>query len=78
MLLFKQRKTKLYNGSTVKFGDKVSFVNSDKEIVVGTINRRAYSVLDQVTGKVLKKGTLFFLNIGYDIKDYKNLKLYCK
>jgi len=59
--IFKQRKTTLYNGEVVRFGDSVSFINSDKEEVFGTIQRR-------------KDGTLFFHNNGFDIKEYHNLK----
>ena len=59
--IFKQRKATLYNGEVVRLGDRVSFISSDKEKIVGYIARR-------------KDGTLFFHNISFDIKDYHNLK----
>jgi len=59
--IFKQRKATLYNGEVVKFGDKVSFINSDKVKIYGIIKRR-------------KDGTLFFHNNCFDIKEYRNLK----
>ena len=59
-MIFKQRKAKLYNGTTVQEGDKVMFVNSDGEECVGRIERDCNN---------LKR--LFFWNSRYDIADYK-------
>lgn len=72
MNLFKQRKTKLYNGTEVKEGDKVAFINSDGEMCEGLIQRRQFESIHKDTGEKLKKGTLFFWNIGFNISDYKN------
>lgn len=57
--LFQQRSAKLYNGTQVKDGDKISFVDSDRQTHVGEIARR-------------KDGTLYFWNITKDIKEYTN------
>jgi len=59
--LFQQRQTRLTNGDLVKEGDLCQFVNSDGETVISPIKRR----LD---------GSLFFLNIGYEITDYPTLQ----
>ena len=72
MNLFKQRKTKLYDGTVGKEGDKVAFVNSDGERCEGFIERRKFDVIHKDTGEKLKKGTLFFWNIGFNVSDYRN------
>lgn len=56
---FRQRKAKLFNGETVKKGDKVSFTNSDGRKCIGTISHRP-------------DGTLFFWNPGFNIRNYQN------
>ncbi|MCW3808080.1 hypothetical protein [Plebeiibacterium marinum] len=72
MNLFKQIKTKLYDGTVVKEGDKVAFVNSDGESCEGLIERRQFDATHMDTGEKLKKGTLFFWNIGFNVSDYRN------
>ncbi len=72
MNLFKQRKTKLHDGTEVREGDKVAFINSDSEICEGFIERRKYEAIHNETGEKLKKGTLFFWNIDFNISDYRN------
>lgn len=58
-MIFKQRKAKLHNGTTVREGDIVSFVSSDAETLLGSIKRRPDK-------------TLYFWNISQNIKDYKS------
>lgn len=72
MNLFKQRKTKLHNGTEVKEGDKVAFINSDGVKCEGLIERRKYEAIHKDTGEKLKKGTLFFWNICFNPSDYRN------
>ena len=72
MNLFKQRKTKLFNGTDVKEGDKITFINSDGERCEGLIQRRKFEATHNDTGERLKKGTLFFWNIGFNVSDYRN------
>ncbi len=72
MNLFKKRKIKLHNGTEVKEGDKIVFINSDLKRCEGKIKRRKFDVVHIDSGKKLKKGTLFFWNIGFNISDYKN------
>lgn len=72
MNLFKQRKTKLHNGTEVKEGDKVAFINSDGERCEGLIQRRLFESIHKDTGEKLKKGTLFYWNIGFNVSDYRN------
>lgn len=72
MNLFKQRKTKLNNGCEVREGDKIAFIDSDGERCEGLIQRRQFDTIHKETGERLKKGTLFFLNVGFNISDYKN------
>ena len=55
--LFQQRKAFLANGTEVREGDEVSFVNSDGVRCTNNIKRRA-------------DGTLYFWNITYNIEDY--------
>jgi hypothetical protein len=55
--LFQQRRASLANGTEVKEGDEVSFVNSDGIKCTDKIKRR-------------EDGTLFFWNQAFDIKDY--------
>ena len=75
MNLFKQRKTKLYNGKEVKEGDLVYFINSDGVRFEKPIEKRRFNCTHQDTGKKLKKGTLFFWNIGFKPSDYKSADL---
>ena len=75
MNLFKQRKTKLHNGTEVKEGNKVAFINSDGKRCEGLIQRRKFDVTHKETGEKLKKGTLFFWNIGFNVSDYRNAVL---
>jgi hypothetical protein len=75
----------LYNGKKVKEYDKVYFINSDGERIEGVIEKREFDVklesphLDSfrknqpVQLKTLKKGTLFFHNVGFPIQDYIGL-----
>ncbi len=55
--LFQQRKAFLANGTDVREGDEVSFVNSDGVKCTGKIKRR-------------EDGTLFFWNTSFNIDDY--------
>lgn len=85
--LFREKKTKLYNGKEVKEGDCVYFINSDGVRCEGKIQRRKESVkLQSPSGHlprfqekhnemILKKGTLFFWNSGFLITDYINADL---
>lgn len=72
MNLFSQRKTKLHNGTVAREGDKVAFINSDGERCEDLIKRRQYNTIHQNTGEKLKKGTLFFWNVGFNVSDYRN------
>lgn len=58
-MLFKQRKTKLFNGQSVKEGDFVSFINSDGKSCIDKIRRR-------------KDKSLYFWNNAHNILEYKN------
>ena len=55
--LFQQRKAFLSNGTEVREGDEVSFVNSDGTKCIDRIRRR-------------EDGTLFFWNSTFKIDDY--------
>jgi hypothetical protein len=57
--LFQQRKAFLANGTEIKEGDEVSFVNSDGIKCTDKIKRR-------------EDGTLFFWNNGFSIEDYSS------
>jgi hypothetical protein len=57
--LFQQRKALLADGTEVKEGDEVSFINSDGIKCTDKIRRR-------------KDGTLFFWNAEFNIQDYKS------
>ena len=59
--LFQQRKAFLANGTEVKEGDEVSFVDSDGIKCTDKIRRR-------------EDGTLFFWNSGFSIDDYASAK----
>lgn len=59
--LFQQRKAFLYNGTVVREGDEVSFVNSDGVKCTDKIKRR-------------EDGTLFFWNTTFNISDYVSAK----
>jgi hypothetical protein len=59
--LFQQRKAFLANGTEVKEGDEVSFVNSDGIQCTDKIRRR-------------EDGKLYFWNTSFDIKDYISAK----
>ena len=60
MKLFKQRKAKLYDGTVVKEGDKVSFIDPYGKKHIGIIERN------------FDNGKLFFWNINFKIESYKN------
>lgn len=65
----------LYNGTRVKEGDKVHFINSDGVRCEGTIQRRRFDCVHSDTKEKLKKGTLFFWNNSFNPSDYRNLVL---
>lgn len=83
--LFKQKTATLFNGKRVKEGDKVYFINSDGVRCEGLIQRRKFDVKLETPHngtprsrephkeKILKKGSLFFLNAGFLIEDYVGL-----
>ena len=85
MNLFKQSKSKLFNGKEVKEGDKVYFINSDGVRCEGLIQRRKFDVKletahygtprskEKHKETILKKGTLFFWNSGFLLTDYVGL-----
>jgi hypothetical protein len=85
MNLFKQIKASLFNGKEVKEGDKVYFINSDGVRCEGLIQRRKFDVKlekphygtprskDEHTDTILKKGTLYFWNSGFELTDYITL-----
>lgn len=87
MKIFKERKTKLYNGKEVKEGDNIYFINSDGVRCEGKVHRRKQDVelqppsghiprfQEKHTIRILKKGTLFFWNSGFLITDYANADL---
>ena len=70
--LLKNKRAKLFNGTVVKEGDKIAFINSDGERCEGLIQHRQFETIHEDTGEKLKKGSLFFWNIGFHISDYKN------
>ena len=72
--LFK-KKTTLYNGKEIKEGDSVYYINSDGERCDCKIEKRRFDCMHQDTGIILKKGTLFFLNNGFEPSDYRNADL---
>ena len=55
--IFQQRKAFLANGTEVREGDEVSFINSDGVKCTGKIKRR-------------EDGTLYFWNTTFNICDY--------
>lgn len=67
-----KKTTKLANGDKVSEGDLISFIDSDGIAHQGRIKKRAFKCFHQETGKILKKGSLFFWNIGFEPSDYKN------
>jgi hypothetical protein len=75
MNIFKQRKTKLFNGTIVREGNLVRFINSDGMKCVGKIERRKFATPYNETGEYFRKGTLFFWNNGFDITDYRNAEI---
>ena len=76
MNLFKQRKTKLYNGKEVKEGDNVYYINSDKKRCEFKIERRLYNYKHSEREEILKKGTLFFCNATFQPSDYQNADVF--
>ena len=60
---------KLYDGTKVKDGSIVSFIDSDGETCTGVVRKRKHSYPSG------KKGTLFFWNISKKIEEYQNAKL---
>jgi len=85
--VFQQKTATLFNGKTVKEGDKVYFINSDGNRCEGVIQRRLHNVkietphygtlrsYESNKETILKKGTLFFWNPGFRIEEYVNLDL---
>jgi len=73
LFLMKAKTAKLVNGKTVAEGDHVFYINSDGLRCEGYIEVRKFNSTHEETGKRLKKGTLFFWNIGYEITDYPTL-----
>ena len=71
--LFKEKTTTLHNGSKVKEGDNVYFINSDGVKCEGKIQRRHFDCIHSDTKERLKKGTLFFWNNSFKPSDYRNL-----
>jgi hypothetical protein len=69
------KKTKLANGKEVKEGDLVYFINSDGVRCEKAIEKRKFNCIHQDTGEKLRKGSLFFWNIGFKPSDYKNADL---
>lgn len=63
--LFQQRKAFLANGTEVREGDKVSFVNSDGIKCTDKIKRR-------------EDGSLFFWNTTFEINDYASAEKECR
>jgi hypothetical protein len=66
----KIKPTKLHNGTIVKEGDTIQFVNSDGELCEEKIMARKYPTRSGRTSKIFKKGTLFFWNACFEPKDY--------
>jgi len=58
--LFKQKSTRIYNGTKVKKGDRVMFINSDGQECIDEIR------LNQQTKE------LYFWNNQFKIEDYQN------
>ena len=69
------RSVKLANGKTVREGDIVAFIDSDDVCCEGTIKRRIDDCVHAITGRKLKKGSLFFWNSGFEPADYENADL---
>lgn len=63
-MFFKQRSAKLYNGTKVRYGDKIKFINSDGESCIGHIRYDCNN-----------PKRLFFWNNKFDIKDYQNAEM---
>lgn len=74
-MLYLFKKTKLANGKEVKEGDLVYFINSDGVRCEKPIEKRKYNCTHQVTGKKMRRGSLFFWNNGFEPSDYKNADL---
>ena len=70
--IFKQRKTTLFNGKKVKEGDRVLFIDSDGYKHDGIIRIRDFDCTHADSGKLLKKGTLYFWNNCFNPSDYKS------
>lgn len=70
--IIKQRKTTLFNGKNVKEGDRVLFVDSDGYKHDDVIRRRENDCTHADTGKLLKRGTLYFWNNSFNPSDYKS------
>jgi hypothetical protein len=69
------KKTKLANGKEIKEDDLVYFINSDGVRCESKIEKRKFKRTHQDSGIVLKKGSLFFWNNGFEPSDYKNADL---
>ena len=76
--MLRLRKTKLANGKVVREGDIVAFVNSDGVQCVDSIKRRTANCVHPITGRKLKKGSLYFWNSGFEPADYENAEVFIK
>ena len=73
--LFGQKTATLRNGQTVKEGDMVKYVDSDKVERFHKVERRKFETIHCETGKILKKNTLFIINSGFNLDDYYSAEL---
>jgi len=69
------KKTRLYNGKEIKEGDLVYFINSDGLKCESKIQKRKFKCKHRDNGTVLKKGSLFLWNNGFEPSDYKSADL---
>ena len=67
---------RLFNGKEIKEGDNVCFIDSDKFRREFKVKKRKHNTEHAVTGKLLKKGTLFFCNASFEPKDYPGADLF--
>lgn len=64
----------LHDGTQVKDGDMVEWIDSDKNIRQDLVQKRSYDYRHSETGVVLKKGSLFVVNPTYNPCDYSTAK----
>ena len=74
-VLFGQKTATLRNGQTVKEGDAIKFIDSDKVERLCKVERRKFETIHCETGKILKKNTLFIINSGFNLEDYYSAEL---